>query len=108
MMIVKKIAHELQVQAQQVQAAVKLLDEGSTVPFIARYRKELTNSLDEVKIAEIKSLREDLTELETADLKGKIAVTVLGERRAALMNVDLVKNIQKMVLLIKNQHCRFG
>ena len=39
---------------------------------------------------------EDLTELETADLKGKIAVTVLGERRAALMNVDLVKNIQKM------------
>jgi uncharacterized protein len=45
MMIVEKIARELQVKTQQVQAAVKLLDEGSTVPFIARYRKEATNGL---------------------------------------------------------------
>lgn len=49
-MIIEKIAKELQVQTQQVQAAVGLLDEGSTVPFIARYRKEATNGLDDIQL----------------------------------------------------------
>ena len=49
-MIIEKIASELHVNATQVQAAVKLLDEGSTVPFIARYRKEATNGLDDIQL----------------------------------------------------------
>lgn len=49
-MIINKIASELQVKADQVEAAVKLLDEGATVPFIARYRKEATNGLDDAQL----------------------------------------------------------
>lgn len=49
-MIINKIADELSVQPSQVTAAVKLLDEGSTVPFIARYRKEVTQGLDDTQL----------------------------------------------------------
>ena len=45
-----RIAEELGVRPQQVAAAVALLDEGSTVPFIARYRKEVTGSLDDTQL----------------------------------------------------------
>lgn len=48
----------------QVQQTLKLLDEGATVPFISRYRKEATGGLDEVQIAKVKDLFEQLTELE--------------------------------------------
>jgi len=51
--ILKKISQELALSYQQVVATVKLLDEENTVPFIARYRKEWTGSLDEVQIREI-------------------------------------------------------
>ncbi|MCP5006958.1 MAG: hypothetical protein GY941_23870, partial [Planctomycetes bacterium] len=49
-----KIAGELNIKAVQVQAAGLLLDEGATVPFIARYRKEATGTLDEVAITAIR------------------------------------------------------
>ena len=45
--IIKKIAEELKIKASQVEAAVKLIDEGNTIPFIARYRKEVTGSLND-------------------------------------------------------------
>ena len=45
------IAEELSIRINQVAAVAQLLDEGGTVPFIARYRKEATDSLDEVAIA---------------------------------------------------------
>ncbi|MFH4325079.1 Tex-like N-terminal domain-containing protein, partial [Acinetobacter baumannii] len=45
-----RIAEELGVRPQQVAAAVALLDEGSTVPFISRYRKEVTGSLDDTQL----------------------------------------------------------
>ena len=45
-----RIAEELGVRPQQVEAAVALLDEGSTVPFISRYRKEVTGSLDDTQL----------------------------------------------------------
>ena len=40
----KKIAEELEIKVSQVEAAVSLIDEGNTIPFIARYRKEVTGS----------------------------------------------------------------
>ena len=49
-MINQQIATELAVQRWQVDAAVALLDEGSTVPFIARYRKEATGVLDDIQL----------------------------------------------------------
>jgi uncharacterized protein len=58
------IARELGVQINQVNAVLSLLEEGGTVPFIARYRKERTGSLDEVAIGAIKDRKERLEELE--------------------------------------------
>lgn len=48
------IAGELQAVAEQVEAAVRLLDEGNTVPFIARYRKEVTGGLDDTQLRNLK------------------------------------------------------
>jgi len=57
------IGNELNIPAKQVARTLQLLDEGATVPFISRYRKEATGSLDEVQITAIKERYERLTEL---------------------------------------------
>jgi protein Tex len=51
--IVRQIAQEIKVKESQVQAAVSLLDGGATVPFIARYRKEATDGLDDIELREL-------------------------------------------------------
>jgi len=61
---IAKIAQELAITTKQVTATVTLLDEGGTVPFISRYRKEMTGSLDEVAIAAIRDRIEQLRELD--------------------------------------------
>jgi protein Tex len=61
---IEKIADELKVKHWQVEATASLLTEGATVPFVARYRKEATGSLDEVAIA---SVRDRLSQLEELD-----------------------------------------
>lgn len=76
----QKIADELSLRSGQVKAALTLLEGGSTVPFIARYRKEATGSLDEVQITNIRdyfaSLKEiekrRLTVLDTIEKQGKL------------------------------------
>lgn len=68
----QKIAQELGVREQQVAATVELLDGGATVPFVARYRKEITGSLDD---AQLRTLEERLTYLRE-----------LEERRTAILN----------------------
>ncbi|SFJ10707.1 Tex family protein [Nitrosomonas sp. Nm34] len=62
--IVQLIAKELSVAPSQVAAAVNLLDSGATVPFIARYRKEATNNLDDTQLREIEERVQYLRELE--------------------------------------------
>jgi len=63
-MFEKRIASVLNVRESQVKNTLRLLSEGSTVPFISRYRKEVTGNLDEVQIQRIKDLWEELQELE--------------------------------------------
>ncbi len=58
------IASELNITYQQVEATTQLLDEGGTVPFISRYRKEVTGSLDEVQVAAVRDRIEQLRELD--------------------------------------------
>ena len=54
----KKIAQELNIRESQVAATIKLIDEGNTIPFIARYRKEVTGSLDDEVLRAIDELRD--------------------------------------------------
>lgn len=62
--IITQIAQELRVTHQQVQVAVDLLDGGATVPFIARYRKEVTGGLDDIQLRELEQRLGYLRELE--------------------------------------------
>src|SRR5690606_22840747 len=62
--ISRRIADELGVREQQVNATVALLDEGATVPFIARYRKEITGSLDDSQLRTLDARLGYLRELE--------------------------------------------
>ena len=59
-----KISSALQISENQVRKTIALLDEGATIPFISRYRKEMTGSLDEVQVAAIRDLRDQFVELE--------------------------------------------
>ncbi|NQZ77688.1 MAG: RNA-binding transcriptional accessory protein, partial [Ekhidna sp.] len=61
----KLIAGELSVGVKQVIATVGLLDEGATVPFISRYRKEVTGSLDDLQVAAIRDRMQQLRDLDT-------------------------------------------
>ena len=72
MNIIQKIAEDLSLKKMQVEAAVQLLDEGNTVPFIARYRKEATHGLND---EELRSLEEKLQYLRN-----------LEERRESILN----------------------
>jgi uncharacterized protein len=62
--IIRQIAAEIKVQDHQVKTAVELLDGGATVPFIARYRKEVTGGLDDIQLREIEARLGYLRELE--------------------------------------------
>jgi len=74
---IPKIAQELSLTQKQVQAAADLLNEGATVPFIARYRKEATGSLDEVAIT---AVRDRLGQLMELDKRREAILKSLEER----------------------------
>ncbi len=61
---VEQIAKELSLTVKHVNAVAELLSSGSTIPFISRYRKEMTGSMDEVMIATIRDRIEQLRELD--------------------------------------------
>ncbi len=61
--IIAQLAQEIRVRPQQIEAAVQLLDGGATVPFIARYRKEVTDGLDDVQLRELEARLAYLREL---------------------------------------------
>src|ERR1035437_1750183 len=81
-----KIAGELKVQPRQVAATAELFAEGATVPFIARYRKEATGSLDEVAVT---SIRERLLSLAELDQRRDAILKSLAERN---LLTDELKN----------------
>ena len=63
--IVGQLAIEIKIRPEQVRAAVELIDGGATVPFIARYRKEVTGGLDDIQLRELEARLAYLRELET-------------------------------------------
>ncbi len=63
MTIISLISSALNIKASQIEKTIQLLDSGATIPFISRYRKEVTGGLDEVQIASIKEQNDKLNEL---------------------------------------------
>ena len=86
---VLKIAQELKLQLRQVASTAILLEEGGTVPFIARYRKEKTGELDEVQIT---SIRDRLEQLEELDKRRESILSSLTER--SLLTAELAAKIE--------------
>jgi uncharacterized protein len=75
--ISQHIAEELSVNVAQVDAAIKLLDEGATVPFIARYRKEVTGALDDTQM---RLLEERLNYLREMEDRRQTILTSIAEQ----------------------------
>jgi uncharacterized protein len=100
-----RLAEELAVGESQVAAAVRLLDEGSTVPFIARYRKEVTGSLDDGQLRTLEERLRYLRELDerraavlsSIDEQGKLT----AELRAALNSADTKARVEDIYLPFK-------
>ena len=100
-----RIAEELGVKQQQVQAAVELLDGGATVPFIARYRKEVTGSLDD---AQLRTLEERLRYLRELEDRRKVILESIREQgkldatlEAAIMAADSKGRLEDIYLPYK-------
>ena len=95
MNIIKKISEELNVKEWQVQAAVELIDEGCTIPFIARYRKEKTGSLnDEV----LRNLGERLTYLRNLEEKKAQVISAIESQEK--MTPELKKQIEEAQTMV--------
>ena len=91
------MASELGIAFKQVTATVELLDDGATVPFLARYRKEVTGGLDEVVIASIRDRMAQLRELDkrritilsSLEEQGKLTDELKGQIDAAFTMREL-------------------
>lgn len=92
--IYKKIAEELQIRETQVEATVKLIDEGNTIPFIARYRKEVTGNLSDETLRELDERLKYLRNLETR----KEEIIRLIDEQGKLTDELTVKIASTMVL----------
>ncbi len=103
--IIAQIAQEIRVREQQVEAAVALLDGGATVPFIARYRKEVTGGLDDIQLRELEvrlAYLRELTDRRAAILKsieeqGKLT----PELRAAIEAAPTKQELEDLYLPYK-------
>ena len=75
--IIQKLTQELEVKRWQVEAAVQLIDEGNTIPFISRYRKEATGSLND---EQLRDLHERLTYLRNLEEKKEQVLSSIEEQ----------------------------
>ena len=92
--IFKKIAEELKIRETQVESAVKLIDEGNTIPFIARYRKEATGNLSDETL---RDLGERLTYLRNLEARKEEIIRLIDEQ-GKLTDELTVKIASTMVL----------
>ena len=88
--IIKAIASELNVRNNQVEAAVKLIDEGCTIPFISRYRKEATGALNDEQLRNLDERLKDLRNLE--DKKAQVIASIAEQ---GLLTNELKNQIEK-------------
>jgi uncharacterized protein len=102
-----RIAAELGVRPQQVMAAVQLLDEGSTVPFIARYRKEVTGELDDIQLRALEERLSYLRELEERRTAVLASIAEQGkltpELRAEIEGAETKQRLEDLYLPYKKK-----
>lgn len=91
-----KIAEELKLRPEQVERTVELLDDGKTIPFIARYRKEVTGSLDDQVIRELDTRLQYLRKLETRKEEIIAAIEAQGK-----LTEELSEKIQNAETLVE-------
>ena len=100
MNVIEKITSELNLKSWQVEAAVKLLDEGNTVPFIARYRKEVTGSLDDQVLRALSERLAYLRNMQETAEKIKAAIEEQGalteELAAAIDNAQTLTELDDL------------
>ena len=92
--IMNRIAKELGIRTQQVSAVISLVNEGCTIPFISRYRKEAHGSLDELQVRECDHNFKSYTNLETRRLE-----IVRGIFAAGKLTESLYENVMKATTL---------
>ncbi|MBE9917213.1 RNA-binding transcriptional accessory protein [Paenibacillus donghaensis] len=92
--IVKQTAKELQLSLKQIRTTVELLDEGNTIPFIARYRKEMTGELDE---NQLRSIEERVTYLRNLEERKREVIRIIDEQ--GKLTEELKSSIEKAVKL---------
>jgi uncharacterized protein len=95
--IIDRIATELAVNSHQVKAAVQLLDDGATVPFIARYRKEVTQGLDDTQLRHLEERLSYLREL--ADRKTAILKSIKEQNKLTPQLKQAIENADSKTLL---------
>ena len=100
--IINALARELNIQPKQAEATVQLLDEGNTVPFIARYRKEATGSLDE---EQIRTIEERLAYLRNLEQRRQEILTAIAaqekltpELEAAINSAEKMQALEDLYL----------
>jgi uncharacterized protein len=94
-----KIATELSIAEKQVSATVDLLDEGATVPFISRYRKELTGTLDEVQVA---AIRDRILQLRDLDKRREAILKSLTEMGKLTPELEAQINAAETMVLLED------
>ena len=100
-MINSTIARELGVSESQVAATVALLDEGNTVPFIARYRKEITGGLDD---SQLRQLEERLAYLRELEERKQSILAAIEEQREPLCSVYEARGAIEMIVAVFESH----
>ena len=107
MNILQTLAQELGVKLSQVEAAVALIDEGNTIPFIARYRKEVTGSLDDSQLRDLDDRLNYLRNLEKRREEVRAAIEEQGklteELAAALAGAETLARIEDIYLPYKKK-----
>ena len=93
--IIRKLAEELQIGPSQAEAAVKLIDEGNTIPFIARYRKEATGSLNDEVLRDLDERLKYLRNLE--ERKGQVMAAIAEQEK---LTPELERQIQEAQTLV--------
>ena len=106
-LLIKKISETLSISENSVNVVVQLLDDGNTIPFIARYRKERTAGLDEVQLRSIQTNLEYIRKLDkrkseiisTIEKQGKLT----QELQASIMDSDKLQDVEDLYLPYKQK-----